>query len=159
MLIASVRTVLLRDLAALRREVDAYPEEALLWATPAGITNPAGTLVLHCAGNLQHFLGARLGGSGYRRDRPAEFARRGVPRPELLAEVDRAAAVVEAVLGRLDSAALDADYPEQVGGRTVAIGLFLVHLATHLTYHLGQVDYHRRTVTGDGAIPNVVGIP
>jgi hypothetical protein len=26
---------------------------------------------------------------------------------------------------------------------------YLVHLATHLAYHLGQLDYHRRVVTGD----------
>ena len=159
MLIASVRTLLLRDLSALRREVEAYPEEPQLWACPPGISNAAGTLTLHCAGNLQHYIGARLGGPGYVRDRSAEFARRDVPREELLAEVDRALAAVEGALDRLDRATLPADYPEPVGGRTITTGLFLVHLATHLTYHLGQVDYHRRMVTGAGAIPGVVGIP
>ncbi len=24
-----------------------------------------------------------------------------------------------------------------------------MHLAVHLTYHLGQIDYHRRIITGE----------
>ena len=70
--------LLRRELAALRRSVEAYPDDASVWALPPGVPNSAGTLVLHCAGNLRHFLGAVLGGDGYRRDRDAEFARRGV---------------------------------------------------------------------------------
>jgi len=32
----------------------------------------------------------------------------------------------------------------------VTTGDFLLHLVAHLTYHLGQVDYHRRLLTGQG---------
>jgi len=28
----------------------------------------------------------------------------------------------------------------------------LIHLEGHLSYHLGQIDYLRRLLTGDGAI-------
>jgi len=160
MLIAAIRTLLLRDLAAFQRELEAYPDEALPWATPPGITNSAGTLALHCAGNLQHFIGARLGDTGYVRDRAAEFQRRHVSRAELVAELGRAAAAVDGTLGRLDPAQLDTNHPDAFGdGRTVTVGLLLAHLATHLTYHLGQADYHRRCVTGSGAIAGVVGVP
>lgn len=160
MLIAAIRTVLLRDLAAFQRQVEAYPDESLPWVTPPGITNSTGTLALHCAGNLQHFIGGRLGGTGYLRDRAAEFQRRGVPRAELVAELGRAATAVDHTLTRLDPAVLDTEHPDTFGeGRRVRVGLLLVHLATHLTYHLGQADYHRRVVTGSGAIPGVVGVP
>jgi uncharacterized damage-inducible protein DinB len=160
MLTASVRTMLLRDLAAFGQELDAYPDEGLIWATPPGITNSAGTLALHAAGNLQHFIGARLGGTGYVRVRAAEFARRDVPRAELLAGLAQASEAVGTTLERLDPAVLTTEHPDSfTAGRRVPVGVLLVHLATHLTYHLGQMDYHRRLVTGAGAIPGVVGVP
>ena len=157
MLRFAVRTVLRRELLAVRRSVEAYPDDASLWAERPGLPNPGGTLVLHVAGNLQHYLGAVLGGSGYRRDRDAEFARRDVSRAALVAEVDAALRAVERALDGLSESELAAPYPEAVAGRTVTIGDYLVHLAAHLAYHLGQLDYHRRVVTGDphsvGALP------
>lgn len=160
MLIPTIRTVLLRDLDGLRRELEAYPDDAAVWAMPPGIANSAGTLALHLAGNLQHFLGARLGGTGYLRDRPGEFSRRDLPRGDLLADVDRARAAVDSTLSALDPAALDVMHPDSfTDGRRVTVGVLLVHLATHLAYHLGQIDYHRRTVTGQGAVPGMVGVP
>jgi uncharacterized damage-inducible protein DinB len=41
-------------------------------------------------------------------------------------------------------------FPEQVGGVSSTTGAFLAHFATHLAYHLGQVDYHRRIMSGEG---------
>ena len=153
MLRSAVQTILQRELAAVRRSVEAYPDDASLWAERPGLPNAAGTLVLHIAGNLQHYVGAVLGHTGYVRDRDAEFARRGVSREELLAEIDRAAAAVDQGLARLpdEDKALVRPYPERVAGREIATGDYLVHLASHLAYHLGQLDYHRRIVTGHRA--------
>lgn len=134
----------------MRRSVEAYPDDASLWAERPGLPNAAGTLVLHLAGNVQHYLGAVLGRSGYVRQRDAEFARRDAPRAELLAELDAAMQAVTLGLGAVEDDALLAPYPERIAGRTVAVGDFLVHLAAHAAYHLGQLDYHRRVVTGDG---------
>jgi uncharacterized damage-inducible protein DinB len=144
-----VQAVVLRELAAVRRTVEAYPDDASLWAERPGFPNAGGTLVLHLAGNLQHYLGAVLGQSGYRRDRDAEFSRRDVGRTELLGEIEAARQAIERGMAAVSDDALAAPYPEQIAGRTVATGDFLVHLATHLAYHLGQLDYHRRVVTGD----------
>jgi uncharacterized damage-inducible protein DinB len=146
---STVHAVLRRELAALRRSVEAYPDDASVWAEPAGLPNSGGTLVLHLAGNIQHFLGAVLGTSGYRRNRDAEFARRDVSRAELLREIAAAESAVDRGMGAVNEAALAAPYPEQVAGRSIAMGDFLVHLSTHLAYHLGQLDYHRRVVSGD----------
>jgi hypothetical protein len=152
MLRHTVQTVLLRELAALRRSVESYPDDASVWRRPGHVPNAAGTLALHLAGNLQHYVGAVLGKTGYVRDRDAEFARRDVPRDALLAEIDAATAAVERGLGACDDEALEAPYPEPMAGRTVATSVFLIHLASHLAYHLGQIDYHRRTVTSGGGI-------
>lgn len=160
MLIPTVRALLLRDLAAVERELEAYGEEARIWATPPGVSNSAGTLALHLAGNLQHFIGARLGNNGYVRNRDAEFASRDVPRSELVAELRRASAAVGAALEHLDPARLGEEHPDSfTGGKRVTVGLLLGHLSAHLAYHLGQIDYHRRLVTGQGAIPGVVAVP
>lgn len=148
MLKSAVAAMLVRDLAALRREVEAYPDEQQLWTEVPGLPNAGGTLVLHLAGNIQHYIGRQLGGSSYVRDRPAEFSRRNVPRAELLAEIARAEAALAAI-GRVTDAVLRQDFPETIGGSRLETGEFLVHIACHLTYHLGQLDYHRRMVTGD----------
>jgi len=147
-LLQSVAAILDRDLRTLRREVEAYPDDRGLWQVVPGISNVAGTLVLHLAGNLQHYIGARLAQTGYVRDRPAEFARRDVPRSELLRQIEAGRTAVKAALTRPVELDLAAEYPEVVGGARVATGDYLVHLATHLAYHLGQIDYHRRVVTG-----------
>jgi uncharacterized damage-inducible protein DinB len=146
---ATARMVLQRELAGVRRTVDAYPDDASVWATKPGLPNAGGTLVLHLAGNLQHYLGAVLGHSGYQRDRAAEFSRRDVPRAALLAEIDAADRAIARGIDATSDDALDTPYPELIAGRTVMTGDFLLHLATHLAYHLGQLDYHRRVVTGD----------
>ena len=147
MLVAAVAAILERDLETLAREVKAYPDEAALWHLPEGITNSTGTLVLHLTGNVQHFLGARLGDTGYVRDRPAEFAARGIPRATLLRRIEASLGSVRAAAGKVSSEMLERDYPEVVGGVRVATGEYLVHLVAHFAYHLGQVDYHRRLVT------------
>ncbi len=143
-----LRDVLVRDLEGLQRELNAYPNETDLWALPSGIPNSAGTLALHMCGNIRHFIGARLGETGYMRDRDAEFDRRDVPRAELVAEIDRAIADVRAALSALPVEDLENPFPDAVGGVRLQTGDFLLHLVAHFGYHLGQVDYHRRSVTG-----------
>jgi uncharacterized damage-inducible protein DinB len=147
MLVEAVAAILDRDLQALAREVEAYSEEGALWQLPEGVGNSAGTLVLHLTGNIQHFLGARLADTGFVRDRPAEFSARGVPRAALLRQIEAARSAVRSAAEKLSSEALELDFPEAVGGMRVATGEYLIHLVSHFSYHLGQVDYHRRLVT------------
>jgi len=154
----AVRAVLVRELEALCREVEAFPDDELLWRTVPGIANSCGNLALHAAGNLQHYIGARLGGTGYVRNRDVEFARRSGTRSEIAAELRRAIDVVRTVLEGLPDTAWEREYPEAVGGARLATGVFLVHLATHLAYHLGQADYLRRILTGENRTAGPVGI-
>ena len=150
-LAADVAAMIDRELRTLRREIEAYPDERLIWQEVPGMPNTGGTLALHLAGNLQHYVGSHLGGTGYVRDRDAEFARRGVPRAEIVAEIERARAAVAAGLARVDDAALAADFPEIITQARMRTGDYLVHLGLHLAYHLGQLDTHRRIVTGNTA--------
>ncbi len=157
--IRSLAALFQRDLTALRREVEAYPDDALAWHEVPGLTNSGGTLVLHLAGNLQHFIGTRLGSTGYIRDRAAEFSRRGLTRAELCAEVDRALQAVDRTMSSLQPDALGRPFPDTLAAHRFDTGDLLLHLAVHLGYHLGQVDYHRRTVTGSSATVGVMALP
>jgi len=135
-----------RDLGKLKTEIEQYSDEADLWKTSEGISNSAGNLCLHLAGNLKHFFGAVLGGSGYVRDRDAEFANRNIARSEMLADIDATLDVVRSTLAGMTENDLDKPYPIEVFGHPMTTGYFLVHLTTHLNYHLGQINYHRRLV-------------
>lgn len=159
-MIREIRTVLVRDLRAIRDGLNAYASEASIWAVPPGITNSAGTLALHVTGNLRYYIGAQLGGSGYVRDRDAEFADRDLPLEEIERRIDAAITSVTDTLERLDEHVLDRDYPIAFGDITLITRVFLTHLVSHTAYHLGQIDYHRRLITGVNhpAGPSLAGL-
>ena len=138
-----------RDLGVLEREVSLYPDDAHLWKAVEGQPTLGGNLALHLAGNLRHFLGAVLGGSGFKRDRDSEFSSRDLSLEAVIAEIRQARAEVATALGKLDPASLDQPFPEAIRGHTLPTRMVLVHLITHLSFHLGQLDYHRRAATGD----------
>ena len=145
---AWIASLMSRELASYSRELDLFPDEALIWATAPGVSNSAGNLALHVAGNLQHFVGATLGDTGYVRDRDFEFSARGLSREALHAELSTASRVVTAVLGSFPESRLQEIYPDILGGGVrLPTGLFLQHLSSHLAFHLGQVGYLRRVLT------------
>jgi hypothetical protein len=145
---AEFSMIFLRDIDRLADEVRAYPGDDAPWVSPPGIHNPGGTLAVHLAGNLQHFIGAVLGGSGYERDRDREFAVRGLSLDEILGEIGDARGAVAAAFEGLSDARLEE--PWTGGGplgETATVGAMLLHLSGHLMYHVGQVNYHRRLLT------------
>ena len=133
-----------RDLDKLKIEIGQYGSDEQLWSVPGGITNSGGNLALHLIGNLKHFIGAVLGKSGYVRDRDAEFTPKNISKDDLLNAVDETSEVVTSTLAKLTSDDLSAVYPIDVFGHPMTTEAFLVHLVTHLNYHLGQINYHRR---------------
>jgi len=146
-----------RDLEVLEREVGLYPDDASLWKAVEGQPTLGGNLALHLAGNLRHFIGAVLGGSGYVRHRDAEFEQRDLTREAVIAEVRAAEVEVAAALDTLDPARLDAPFPEAIRGHQLSTRMVLAHLSTHLSFHLGQMDYHRRAVAKDRTSANPGG--
>lgn len=142
--IHSIQTILERDLKKLEEEITLYPSEETLWTIAGTIKNPAGNLCLHLCGNLQHYIGAVLGGSGYIRNREREFAARNVSREALISEIQKTKMAVRSALEKLDPNTLYNIYPEQVFSYSMTTAYFLIHLTSHLGYHLGQINYHRR---------------
>lgn len=153
---AHIGGVIVRELTSMKQELEAYPSEADIWKTAPGIANSAGTLAAHLAGNIQHFFGAVLNGSGYRRNRDLEFSARNIPRADLLKQLDLAIDAVQKTVRNLGDAELKAEYPEPIAKWRVNTHDWLVHLVSHLGYHLGQMDYHRRILTGNPATVGTV---
>ncbi|MGV3709249.1 MAG: DinB family protein [Gemmatimonas sp.] len=155
----NIGRLILRDLQSVRREIEHYPDDETPWRMVPGLTNPGGTLVLHLAGNLQHFFGAVLGKSGYVRNRDVEFVKRNVSRADLIREIDAAGAAVTRTLSTLSASQLEGFFPQDLNNLRIPTDIWLMHLATHLTYHLGQIDYHRRCVTGDPTPVGTLSLP
>ena len=141
-----------RDLTRLVQEISAFPDTATLWQTRAGITNSAGNLALHLDGNLREFIGRLLGKHDFTRDRPREFSDSGIEQRDLVARLSAVRDESPLVVANLSAEELDAVYPQPHGGVTLSTRQMLIHLDGHLSYHLGQIDYLRRVLTGEGAI-------
>ena len=140
-----------RDLEKLKTEITSYKDENKMWEVtgdtcPSGrrVKNSAGNLCLHVCGNLQHFIGSVLGISGYKRDRDSEFSRKNIPMDEIIRKIDHTIFTVKKTLNDLDVNKLDEIYPINVFGKEMTTRFFLAHLTTHLNYHMGQINYHRR---------------
>lgn len=135
-----------RDLLQLKEQIRLYGNESDLWVVKADISNSAGNLCLHLIGNLNHFIGAVLGETGYIRDRDFEFAAKDVPRALLLSRIDETMEVVKNTLQQLPDDCFEDNFPVEKRGQIVKTDHMLVHLYGHLSYHLGQINYHRRLI-------------
>ncbi|MGZ8549614.1 MAG: DUF1572 family protein [Chitinophagaceae bacterium] len=144
MLTQTLKTLFRKELEKLKREIELYQEETKLWIVKKAITNSGGNLCLHLIGNLNTYIGKELGHTGYIRNRDLEFSQKGVPRDELLKKIDETARIVEQVLDTITDRQLEEEYPVIVFAEKMTTGFFLIHLLAHLSYHLGQINYHRR---------------
>lgn len=144
--IESITQLIDRDLTKLAAEITLYPTEESIWKTAPGITNSGGNLCLHLCGNLQHYFGAVLGKTDYKRNRPLEFSLKDIPKATLLEEIERARTAVTQTLEHLKPSHLVNEYPEKVFDHSMTNMHFFIHLTAHLNYHLGQINYHRRLI-------------
>lgn len=144
MITDSLITLFRRDLLKLKQEISQYTKEDNIWRVDGAILNSAGNLTLHLIGNLNTYIGSEFGHTGYIRNRPAEFALKNISRKELTDKLEHTIKMLEDVLPQITIEQLLRAYPHETAEGSVSTEYFLMHLATHLNYHLGQVNYHRR---------------
>jgi len=142
-----VRSALIGELEQLAKAVkeaaDSLTDEQI-WRKPTEPGNSVGHLMLHLTGNLNHFVGAQLAGTGYVRNREREFTEANFPpRRELYSQFDGAVATFRKVVGELTPAQLSAPHPEARLGNVLQA---LVHLVAHFALHRGQISYIVRWV-------------
>lgn len=135
-----------RDLQKLISEIEAYGNEADLWLIKSEINNSAGNLCLHLMGNLNHYIGHQLGGTDYVRNRPLEFSDKNVPKAILIEKIEATRITLQEVLPNISNETLAENHTEEFFGGKDTNEFFLIHLLSHLNYHLGQVNYHRRLI-------------
>ncbi len=144
MLVQTLATIFVRDLNKLKLEIAAYKSEATIWVVDKGITNSAGNLCLHLIGNLNAYLGAEIGKTGYVRQRDLEFSLKSIAKADLLQKIDETIQIVSHALSLLSEADLPKEFPILLSGEPKTYEFLIIHLAAHLSYHLGQINYHRR---------------
>lgn len=133
-----------RDIGKLKLEIESFNDQNNLWIVDGDISNSAGNLCLHLIGNLNHYIGGVIGKSGYVREREAEFNSKNVAAEKLFNMIQDTGDVVSTALKNFDKSKLSSFYPIQVFGKDMTYEFFLIHLTTHLSYHLGQINYLRR---------------
>jgi Protein of unknown function (DUF1572) len=143
----SINKIMQRHLQQLQKEILAYKNESDLWLVSGEITNSAANLALHLCGNLQHFVGTILGHTEYVRQRELEFSAKNTERSEIIRQIGSTITVLSDILSGLSPEDLKKDYPVQIFGEPMTTEFFLIHLTSHLGYHLGQINYHRRILS------------
>lgn len=144
MLIDSLIKIFKRDLLKLKFEIESYQDEGNLWIVDKEIINSAGNLCLHLIGNLNTYIGSDLGNTGYIRQRDLEFSLKDVPRTELIKKIDEVSIIIVDTLLKMNPDDLQKEFSRRVFEEKMTTEYFLIHLTTHLAYHLGQINYHRR---------------
>jgi uncharacterized damage-inducible protein DinB len=99
---------------------------------------------LHLIGNLNTYIGAEIGKSGYIRNRAAEFSQKGLTKAELIIQIDQTIQAISHAFTLLQEDDLPKEYPIIVFSEPITYEFFLLHLSAHLSYHLGQINYHKR---------------
>ena len=143
-MIKDFEEIFLRELNKLRTELTLYKDEKNLWITQNQVSNTAGNLFLHLTGNVNHFIGAQLGNTGYVREREKEFSEKNVAREEMIGQLDETIEMAKKVFGQLSDADLSKQFPLNTFGENRTVHFVLIQLTAHLEYHLGQINYLRR---------------
>jgi uncharacterized damage-inducible protein DinB len=144
MLIQTLQKLFNRDLLRLKNEIVSFKNQHAIWQIDHEIFNSAGNLTLHLIGNLNTYIGAEFGKTNYTRDRPLEFSLKNIPQEELISMIEQTRIVVKDALEKIQNEDLKKEYPILVFEQPCTCEYLLVHLTTHLSYHLGQINYHRR---------------
>ena len=135
-----------RDLNRVINELNQYQTELDIWKIENNISNSAGNLALHLIGNLNSYTGKEIGKTEYIRNRELEFSLKNIPREELIHKIEKTILVVKTSQEMIKEEELKNEYPILVFSKKTTTEYFLVHLTTHLAYHLGQINYHRRLI-------------
>lgn len=128
----------------LENEVDSYSSDERMFEILEGTTNSGGTLVMHLIGNMRHFYGAVLLKDGYVRDREFEFSGQ-MDRVTMKSEIMIIRGMIQVYFSKVEDNSFTEDFPVEFAGHTVSKGFMYLKLLQHFTYHLGQINYHRRS--------------
>lgn len=134
----------IKNLETLQDELNMFKNENDIWKLSGSINNTCGNLAMHLCGNLNHYIGFAIGKNGYTRNRDLEFSIKGLSRDEILDNIKSTIDNIRPVLEKLTQEDLLKKYYYDFFGEGATIDYVLMRLASHFTYHLGQINYFRR---------------
>lgn len=132
------------QLDALSNEISLYKIEDNIWKLEGSIANTPGNLCLHICGNLNYFLWNLIGNSGYVRNRDKEFSEKNISRKNLLELIEKTKENLNDMFSKISSEDFKRIYPDDKFGENSTYAFVFARLISHLSYHLGQINYHRR---------------
>jgi hypothetical protein len=119
-----------------------------LWTRPYPYGNSIGHLLLHLTGNLNYYIGTRVAGTGYVRDRDREFNETAKkPKAEVLADFDRAIAMVVSTIGAQSAQDWSAPYSAEREPEAKDRFTAFFRMAAHAHHHVGQMIYLSKELT------------
>ena len=120
-----------------------------LWRKPYPYGNSIGHLLLHLTGNLNHYIGVRIAGTGYVRNRPLEFSDTSQrSKEQVLADFDRAIDMIAATIRKQSAADLTTPYSDPTEPHSNTRFAAFLRMAAHAYHHTGQIIYLSKEVTG-----------
>jgi Protein of unknown function (DUF1572) len=137
----------LNYLIQLKDEISSYKKETDIWKLAGSITNSPGNLAMHLCGNLKYNFGSLILKNGYIRHRDYEFSQKDTPKQFILNEIEITRKVVSEAFDKLNENDLNSEFPNDIYGDGQTIGSVILRLAFHFSYHLGQINYHRRLIS------------
>ncbi|MDT3695275.1 MAG: DUF1572 family protein [Ignavibacterium sp.] len=143
-MIDGIKSSIVRDLDKLKREISSYKNSENIWKKKEDIPYSAANLCLHLLGNLNHFIGAVIGKSGYIRNRDLELSQNDISVSELIKQIDETVVVVEKTLDNITDEILNQDYPLLFNNQRITNCQMLINTVCYLNYHLGQINFHRK---------------
>ncbi len=128
--------------AAFRRIAHAAGQldDKQFWYRPSMKSNSVGIILQHLTGNLKQWVGEALGGLEYKRNRPLEFEdKRQKPKDEMLKDFSNLGKTVQDVIAKISRDSLQS--PRHIQGSDETVLSALLHAATHLNLHSGQITF------------------
>lgn len=135
-----------RDLTRMIEELNSFKEDNNIWRTTGTLKNSAGNLALHIIGGTNFLIGHQLANTGYVRNRQLEFTQKNVDRKILVSGLEALIPLIETTLHQYTDEDLQSDYPIPFDDAVRTKSYVLVQLLAHLNYHLGQMNYLRRSL-------------
>lgn len=115
---------------------------AEIWKRPYPYGNSVGHLLLHLTGNLSYYIGARVAGTGYVRDRDREFNEtERKPKEQVLEAFDRTIAMVVDTIRKQTAADWLKEYSAEREPEAKERFAVFLRCAGHAYHHVGQIIY------------------
>lgn len=127
--------------AQVHKWVDPLTHEQF-WRNPYGYGNTAGHLILHLTGNLNYYIGARIAGTGYLRNRDREFTEpEKLDKTKVMRAFDDTIAMVVATVRNQKAADWTAPYSAERESEAKERFMILLRCAGHAYHHVGQLIF------------------